>query len=58
MMKVEWNTPDQEYHSCVLDEDKAWALYYSLEDEGLPVGIESMSRLECEEYFKKLLEAQ
>lgn len=57
MMKVEWNTADKKYHSALLEHDEAWALYYDLQDDGLKVGIESMSRWECEQYFKQQLEA-
>ena len=57
MMKVEWNTPDKKYHSSLLEHDAAWLLKSSLEDEGYPVGIESMSQWECEQYLKQQLEA-
>jgi len=57
MMKVEWNTPDKKYHSSLLEHDAAWVLYYSLENDGLPVGIESMSRWECKQYLQKQLGA-
>ncbi len=49
MMKVEWNTPDKKYHSALLEDQAAWLLKSSLDDEGYPVGIESMSRWECQE---------
>lgn len=56
MMKVEWNTPNGEYHSTLLEHQAAWLLKSSLEDEGYPVGIESMSPWECQEYLKHQLE--
>lgn len=56
MMKVEWRDAKRAYHTALLPEEAAWLLKGSLEDEGYPVGIESMSRWECEQYLKQQLE--
>ena len=53
MMKVEWNDDNGIYYSRLLVAPDAWELYYELEEQGLPVGIESMSKFECEQYLKK-----
>jgi hypothetical protein len=52
MMKVEWNPKPKQYQSALLDHDAAWTLYYELEDQGFPVGIESMSDWECQQYLE------
>jgi hypothetical protein len=57
MMKVEWKTSGKKYHSALLEEQAAWLLKSGLEDEGYSVGIESMSRWECQQYLKQQLEA-
>ena len=57
MMKVEWNPKPRKYQSALLEHDAAWTLYYELEEQDFPVGIESMSRWECDQYLKQQLEA-
>ena len=57
MMKVEWKTSGKKYHSALLEDQAAWLLKGSLEDQGYSVGIESMSQWECEQYLKQQLEA-
>lgn len=56
MMKVEWKTSGKKYHSALLEEQAAWLLKSGLEDEGYSVGIESMSRWECQQYLKQQLD--
>lgn len=57
MMRVEWRDAKKKYHSTLLEDSAAWLLKSVLEDEGYPVGIESMSGWECQQYFRNQLEA-
>lgn len=56
MMKVEWRVGRKVVHTALLEDEAAWLLKGCLEDEGYPVGIESMSTWECQQYFKQKLE--